>query len=354
MGPFLSYGRAVEAMRAEAMPGPHWYLAGIGVEPTAQRQGSAARSCGPGSRRPLRRAAAVLLTNTAGEPFLLRPARLRGRPRGRHAGERPACLGYGQVAVSETPKRFPDRDEIVPVRTEAEALETGEEGAETRRLAGRVMARRDMGKLVFLDLVDRSGRIQLLCPRRAHGRGGRAPRRRGRRDRQADEEPPRRAVADRRRARPAVAHPLAAPRHVPRTHRRRAALPQALPRPADERGDARHVHPPLAHRHRGTPLSRRGGLRRGRDADPAAALRRRVRRAVRHAPQRARPGSLPPHRDRAVSQAADRRRAREGLRDRQGLPQRGRHVQEQPRVHDARVVRGVRGLRGHDARGWSR
>ena len=31
------------------------------------------------------------------------------------------------------------------------------------RVAGRVMARRDMGKLVFLDLVDRSGRIQLFC-----------------------------------------------------------------------------------------------------------------------------------------------------------------------------------------------
>ncbi|HEY4412212.1 MAG TPA: lysine--tRNA ligase, partial [Gaiellaceae bacterium] len=29
---------------------------------------------------------------------------------------------------------------------------------------GRVMARRDMGKLVFIDLVDRSGRVQLLCP----------------------------------------------------------------------------------------------------------------------------------------------------------------------------------------------
>ena len=66
--------------------------------------------------------------------------------------------------MSETPKRFPDRDEIAVVRTEAEALDTGEEGAETRRLAGRVMARRDMGKLVFLDLVDRSGRLQLLCP----------------------------------------------------------------------------------------------------------------------------------------------------------------------------------------------
>jgi lysyl-tRNA synthetase, class II len=63
-----------------------------------------------------------------------------------------------------TPKRFPDRDPIAAVRTEAEGLEEGVEGEETRRLAGRVMARRDMGKLVFLDLVDRSGRIQLLCP----------------------------------------------------------------------------------------------------------------------------------------------------------------------------------------------
>ena len=62
------------------------------------------------------------------------------------------------------PKRFPDRDEVARVRAEADALEPSEEGAETRRLAGRVMARRDMGKLVFLDLVDRSGRIQLLCP----------------------------------------------------------------------------------------------------------------------------------------------------------------------------------------------
>ena len=50
------------------------------------------------------------------------------------------------------------------MRAEADALENGVEGAEERRLAGRVLARRDMGKLVFLDLVDRSGRIQLLCP----------------------------------------------------------------------------------------------------------------------------------------------------------------------------------------------
>jgi lysyl-tRNA synthetase class 2 len=62
------------------------------------------------------------------------------------------------------PKRFPDRDEVAAVRAHAEPLENGAQGETERRLAGRVMARRDMGKLVFLDLVDRSGRIQLLCP----------------------------------------------------------------------------------------------------------------------------------------------------------------------------------------------
>src|SRR5436189_516759 len=61
------------------------------------------------------------------------------------------------------PKRFADRDEIAAVRAESEKLEPGAEAADKRRLAGRVMAGREMGKLVFLDLVDRSGRIQLLC-----------------------------------------------------------------------------------------------------------------------------------------------------------------------------------------------
>ena len=73
-------------------------------------------------------------------------------------------VGSTESSKNPVPKRFPDRDKIAQVREEAEALEANEEGAETRRLAGRVMARRDMGKLVFLDLVDRSGRIQLLAP----------------------------------------------------------------------------------------------------------------------------------------------------------------------------------------------
>ena len=60
------------------------------------------------------------------------------------------------------PKRFPDRDEVASVRADAEALEAGQEGSDARRIAGRIMARREMGKLVFADLVDRSGRIQLL------------------------------------------------------------------------------------------------------------------------------------------------------------------------------------------------
>ena len=60
-------------------------------------------------------------------------------------------------------KRFPDRDEIAAVRAATEELEPGGALDEARRLAGRVLARREMGKLVFLDLVDRSGRIQLMC-----------------------------------------------------------------------------------------------------------------------------------------------------------------------------------------------
>jgi len=68
------------------------------------------------------------------------------------------------------PKRFPDRDDIAAVREEAAVLKPDSESAEKRRLAGRVMARRGHGKLSFLDLVDRSGRIQLLCDESRVGR----------------------------------------------------------------------------------------------------------------------------------------------------------------------------------------
>ena len=135
------------------------------------------------------------------------------------------------------PKRFPDRDEIAAVRAEAEQLENGATAETKRRLAGRVLARRDMGKLVFLDLVDRSGRIQLLCPRRAHRARSTStsatssasparPRSRG--------AASRRSQVDSLEVLARIRTPLPDTFHG--AHRRRAALPQALPRPADERG----------------------------------------------------------------------------------------------------------------------
>ena len=48
------------------------------------------------------------------------------------------------------------------MRRDAEKAEPGQTLDDEHVVAGRVLARRDLGKLVFLDLVDRSGRIQLL------------------------------------------------------------------------------------------------------------------------------------------------------------------------------------------------
>ena len=62
-----------------------------------------------------------------------------------------------------TPKRFPGTVPVADVRTQAEQLDAGQEADNEVHVAGRVLGRRELGKLVFLDLVDRSGRIQLLC-----------------------------------------------------------------------------------------------------------------------------------------------------------------------------------------------
>jgi ribosomal protein S18 acetylase RimI-like enzyme len=45
---FFAYGRAVEALRARAVPEPHWYLAGIGVDPPHQRRGIGSDLLTPG------------------------------------------------------------------------------------------------------------------------------------------------------------------------------------------------------------------------------------------------------------------------------------------------------------------
>jgi len=45
---FFAYGRAVESLRARAVPEPHWYLAGIGVDPPYQRRGIGSALLAPG------------------------------------------------------------------------------------------------------------------------------------------------------------------------------------------------------------------------------------------------------------------------------------------------------------------
>ena len=69
--PFLAYGRAVEQLRAEVAGGPHWYLAGIGVDPSAQRRGVGHALMLPGvEAASVARLPTVLLTNNeANLPF---------------------------------------------------------------------------------------------------------------------------------------------------------------------------------------------------------------------------------------------------------------------------------------------
>ena len=83
------------------------------------------------------------------------------------------------------PKRFPGRIAIADARKLAERKEADDYMGTSKRVAGRVLARRDMGKVTFLDLVDRSGRIQLICARELTGRVRARSRRHHRRRRRA-------------------------------------------------------------------------------------------------------------------------------------------------------------------------
>jgi lysyl-tRNA synthetase class 2 len=61
-----------------------------------------------------------------------------------------------------TPKHFRNRNSVADALAAAGPVAAGELGPERLRLAGRVMARRGHGGIVFLDLVDRTGRIQVV------------------------------------------------------------------------------------------------------------------------------------------------------------------------------------------------
>ena len=63
--------------------------------------------------------------------------------------------------IDPFPHSFPGVTPIAEVHAAHDALEAGAETEERVRLAGRLVARRGQGKMAFLDLEDRSGRMQL-------------------------------------------------------------------------------------------------------------------------------------------------------------------------------------------------
>jgi lysyl-tRNA synthetase, class II len=63
--------------------------------------------------------------------------------------------------VDPFPHEYKGVEPIAAVREQHDALTSGEETTVSHRVAGRLAARRGQGKMAFLDLVDRSGRIQL-------------------------------------------------------------------------------------------------------------------------------------------------------------------------------------------------
>src|SRR5213078_2352135 len=67
--------------------------------------------------------------------------------------------------VEPFPHAFPDVVSIETIRAAHDSLEAGQETEERYRVAGRLHARRGQGGAAFLDLDDRSGRIQLHATR---------------------------------------------------------------------------------------------------------------------------------------------------------------------------------------------
>ena len=66
-----------------------------------------------------------------------------------------------EAGIEPFPHEFDGVEPIAAARAAHESLRDGEETDVRHRVAGRLAARRGQGKMAFLDLVDRSGRIQL-------------------------------------------------------------------------------------------------------------------------------------------------------------------------------------------------
>ena len=258
-----------------------------------------------------------------------------------------------EEGVEPFPHSFDGVEPIERVRKRFAGLGDGEETEERVRVAGRLAARRGQGRMAFMDVVDRSGRIQLQAKADLLdgferllsldlgdliGVDGVVLRsRRGELTVRVEDFT---VLAKSLRPPPEKHHGL---QDVETRHRRReldlianwptrelfatrAKVIAAVRRHLDDEGFLEVETPVLQ------PLY--GGA---------------LARPVHDPPQRAGPPALPAHRDRALPQAPDRRRPGARLRAGQGLPQRGALAQAQPGVHDARVLRGLHRLRGRRA-----
>jgi lysyl-tRNA synthetase class 2 len=65
------------------------------------------------------------------------------------------------AGVEPYPYQFDGAEPIAAVRAEHESLSAGQETDSRHRVAGRLAARRGQGRMAFLDLADRTGRLQL-------------------------------------------------------------------------------------------------------------------------------------------------------------------------------------------------
>ena len=77
------------------------------------------------------------------------------------AARRDKLESLRKVGIEPFPHRYQSVESIASVRAAHFDLAAGEETDASHRVAGRLAARRGQGKMAFLDLVDRSGRLQL-------------------------------------------------------------------------------------------------------------------------------------------------------------------------------------------------
>src|SRR5262249_54508530 len=74
-----------------------------------------------------------------------------------------------RAGAEHFPYSYPGVSAIAELHARFDELDPGAETDEHRRVAGRLRARREQGGAAFLDLVDRSGRIQLYARRDSMG-----------------------------------------------------------------------------------------------------------------------------------------------------------------------------------------